>query len=353
MSLKPKGNSGHGVHKTTQSLIGLRKLLKFTPLFLNLLKVVQVKVENDMNLCLCMVIKNEGDFLNSWVPSVYDLFDEFVAVDTGSTDGTVDILKAQYGARVIELPPRNDDPFVITDARNLAISESSSEWVIVLDADESVSRSDILKLREKIKCGGQDAYFLVWRNRRNGTIFDDYKLVAFRRNSGILFEGMVHCNTQRSARHLKIEAELLSDVIIHHSLDGPKASRDCRSERLEKYIRLEPDNWRYQWFLGYAYFEKGDFENAVPLLRDTCNAMSEEFPVECLNAHFVLTDLNAQKGLHDKCFRIMKQAKMFYNQVSDDFEVRANQQMNDWIEDTRKLIDRHELEKVKSYEFAY
>jgi glycosyltransferase involved in cell wall biosynthesis len=306
-----------------------------------------------MTLCLCMVIKNEGDLLGFWMPGVRDLFDEFVVVDTGSTDKTVEILKTEYGARVIELPPNSIDPFMITHARNVAISEASTEWVLVLDADESVSRSDILKLKDEIARDDQSAYFLVWRNRRNGIIFDDYKLVAFRQASGILFEGMVHCNTQRSARRLNVKTGFLSDVVIHHSLDGSKASRDYRSKRLERYIALEPDNWRYQWFLGYAYFQDGDFEKAVPLLRDTCNAMSEEFPVESLNAHFVLTDLNARKGLHDKCFRIMKQAKMFYDQVRDDFEVRVNHQMNDWIDNTRALIDNHELEKVKSCEFGY
>jgi glycosyltransferase involved in cell wall biosynthesis len=306
-----------------------------------------------MKLSLCIVIKNEGDLLKSWLPGVGDLFDEFIAVDTGSTDATVEILDKEHGARVIEKPPSGKDHFMITEARNIAIAEASSEWILVLDADESVSRSDIMKLKEHITSAEYGAYFLVWRNRRNGTIFDDYKLVAFRKDSGINFEGMVHCNTQKSARRLGVNTNHLSDVVIHHSLDRSKASRDCRSDRLEKYVASDPENWRYQWFLGYAYFQDGDFEKAVPLLRDTCNSLSEEYPVECLNAHFVLTDLNAQKGLHDKCFRIMKQAKTFYDQVQDDFEVRVNFQMNDWIADAQKLIDNHELERVKSYEFAY
>ena len=306
-----------------------------------------------MTLALCMVIKNEGNLLAFWMPGIRDLFDEFIVVDTGSTDKTIEVLKADYGARLVELKSENNDPFMITHARNVAISEACSEWVLVLDADESISRSDILKLRKEIERGEQSAYFLVWRNRRNGTIFDDYKLVAFRRDSGMLFEGMVHCNTQRSARRLNVRTGFLTDVVIDHSLDGSKTSRECRMKRLERYIALEPENWRYQWFLGYTYFQNDDFDKAVPLLRDTCNAMSEVFPVECLNAHFVLTDLNARKGIHEKCFRIMKQAKMFYDQVCGDFEVRVNYQMKDWIDDTRTLIDNHELEKVKSYEFAY
>ncbi|GGX69979.1 hypothetical protein GCM10007385_43990 [Tateyamaria omphalii] len=306
-----------------------------------------------MKLSLCMVIKNEGALLESWMPGVIDLFDEFVAVDTGSTDATVSTLKEKFNATVVEKPPNGSDPYVITEARNIAISKATSDWVLILDADETMSRTDIVKLKKEIASSECAAHFLTWRNRRNGTIFDDYKLVAFRKDSGIAFEGMVHCNTQRSARRLLVKTGHLPNVVIQHSLDRSKASRDCRSERLERYLQQDPLNWRYQWFLGYAYFQGGDFEKAVPLLRDACNSLSEEYPVECLNAHFVLTDLNARKGIHDKCFRIMKQAQSFYDEVQDDFEVLVNHQMDDWIRDTRRLIDNHELEKVKAYEFAY
>jgi glycosyltransferase involved in cell wall biosynthesis len=304
-----------------------------------------------MTLGLCIVIKNEGRRLNDWLPQVRGLFDDFVAVDTGSTDDTIPILAA-CGARILSANVSGDDPLSITAARNQGISEVKADWILVLDADETLDEQSILNIRSALR-SNDNAFFLTWRNRLNGTVFDDYKLVLFRNNLGISFDGAVHSNTQWSVRKRGLTARLLQGVQIEHSLDEQKPSRLSRKSRLEHYVERDPSWWRYHWFLGYTYFKEGDWERAVPLLRDTCNSLSPDFPVECLNAHVVLTDLNARKGIHDKCFRIMLQAAAFFDRMKDDFEVKANVNLGPWIQTTRTLIDQHKLEEVKAYEFGY
>src|SRR5262245_40107657 len=146
-----------------------------------------------MRLGLSMVVKNESNRLAAGLTDIYGLFDEIVAVDMGSSDDTTRMLRQKFGARVIHFAPRNDDPYVITDARNLSLDENSSDWILVLDADEQLSRASVEKIRESIDTR-DSASFLVWRNSRRGLVFDDYKLALLRNRIGIKFEGLVHSN---------------------------------------------------------------------------------------------------------------------------------------------------------------
>ena len=305
-----------------------------------------------MSLGLAMVVKDESQQIRRCLAHSYPLFDEIVAVDTGSSDDTPDILSGEFGARVLRLPPDPADPHSITRARNLALAQTSADWILILDADEQLSTADVERVRSVTSRPESSAYFLKWRNTRNGYAFDDYKLALFRNGLGVKYEGLVHPNPQRSVRALKMTARMLDGVTIMHSLDKLSQHRAGRKVRLERYVREDPACWRYQWFLGYTYFKEGDFDRAVPLLRDTCNSLSLEYPVECLNAHMVLTDINARKKIHDKCYRILKQAVTFYESVRDDFEVAVNRDLGPWIYRARELTDRHELEEVRAYEFA-
>lgn len=305
-----------------------------------------------MSIGISMVVKNEMANVSRCLPSIRAFVDELVVVDTGSTDGTPEYLRDHLGAKVTVAAPPLEDPHAITEARNLSLARNPCDWILVLDADEQMAPEAIQKIQDLTQ-DERDAYFLVWRNSRDGASFDDYKFALFRRDLGLQYEGMVHCNPTQSARRLGIGASLASEVVINHSLDGSNEFRSARAKRLERHILEAPTWWRYQWFLGYTYFKASDYDRAIPLLKDTCNSLSKEFPVECLNAHIVLTDLNARKQMHDKCARIMKQASTFYDEVKNDFEVKANRQMGPWIKNAVELINQNRLEEVRSYDFAY
>lgn len=77
---------------------------------------------------------NERDWLEASVNSVADDVDEIIAVDTGSTDGSLEILRrlaeTQPKLRVFSCPAR-----CIWDFSNYALERTSFRWILKWDAD--------------------------------------------------------------------------------------------------------------------------------------------------------------------------------------------------------------------------
>ena len=94
-------------------------------------------------LSLCMIVRDEEAMLPDFLAAVDGLWDEFIAVDTGSRDGSAAIL-AGAGATVV--------PFTWCDdfaaARNASLEQASGDWILFLDADERVSPALARQIRQ-------------------------------------------------------------------------------------------------------------------------------------------------------------------------------------------------------------
>ena len=93
-------------------------------------------------LSVCLIAKNEERFLDGCLKSVGGLANQIVLVDTGSTDRTVEIARS-HGAEVHFRAWDHD----FSAARNAALLHARGDWILILDADEEVSREhhDALK----------------------------------------------------------------------------------------------------------------------------------------------------------------------------------------------------------------
>lgn len=80
--------------------------------------------------------------------SVAGLASEVVAVDSGSTDGTLDLL-ASRGARIIESAWRGH-----VATKQMALEACTQDWILHLDSDEPVEPDLAASLRSLIEGGG-------------------------------------------------------------------------------------------------------------------------------------------------------------------------------------------------------
>jgi glycosyltransferase involved in cell wall biosynthesis len=106
-------------------------------------------------LSLCMIARDEADFLAGCLESALPWVDEVVLLDTGSLDHTVQIAES-LGARVLHYVWQGD----FASARNAALAAATGDFVLVLDADERLAPQAGLVLRRAIEDPAMDAAFL-------------------------------------------------------------------------------------------------------------------------------------------------------------------------------------------------
>jgi glycosyltransferase involved in cell wall biosynthesis len=86
-------------------------------------------------LTVLIPCKNERKNIRRCIQSVQDIADEILVADSGSTDGTLDIVRRIDGCRVIEREYVNS-----ADFKNWAIPQAKFQWVLVVDADERITQ---------------------------------------------------------------------------------------------------------------------------------------------------------------------------------------------------------------------
>lgn len=96
-----------------------------------------------MTISLCMIVKNEEEVLENCLESIVGIVDEIIIVDTGSTDGTIDIAK-KYTDSLYHFEWIDD----FSAARNYAFSLATKEYILWLDADDVLLVEDYEKLKE-------------------------------------------------------------------------------------------------------------------------------------------------------------------------------------------------------------
>src|SRR5580698_3849853 len=95
-----------------------------------------------MNVSLCMIVRHEEADLQACLDTAADLVNEIIVVDTGSTDGTMDIARRNR-ARVFAFPWCDN----FAAARNESIRRATGDWIFWLDADDRIEDASGPKLK--------------------------------------------------------------------------------------------------------------------------------------------------------------------------------------------------------------
>lgn len=112
-------------------------------------------------LTVLIPCKNEQRNIKLCIDSVRAVADEIVVADSGSTDGTLDIVRSLGGCRLIHRDYVNS-----ADFKNWAIPQAGNSWVLIVDADERLTPALAAEIRRTLDSpsDGIDGY---WIDRRN------------------------------------------------------------------------------------------------------------------------------------------------------------------------------------------
>jgi glycosyltransferase involved in cell wall biosynthesis len=94
-------------------------------------------------LTVLIPCKDERLHIRSCIESVRAIADEILVADSGSKDGTLEIVRELGRCRIIEREYINS-----ADFKNWAIPQASHEWILVVDADERVTPELAREIRE-------------------------------------------------------------------------------------------------------------------------------------------------------------------------------------------------------------
>jgi glycosyltransferase involved in cell wall biosynthesis len=211
------------------------------------------------SIALCVIAKNEEEFLAGCLESARAFVDEIVVLDTGSTDRTREIAR-EHGARVEEFEWCND----FGAARNAAIDQATADWILMLDADECL-RPEAGPLLGYIAAGLPDnlcGYVVEIENQnrqlgRQGAITHQVARF-FPRRPTLRFVGRIHEELtyipEPSATAFGSVAELR---VIHYGYDPEIYSARDKHERnirlLEAELEHDPENARVLYYIAQQY----------------------------------------------------------------------------------------------------
>jgi len=137
-------------------------------------------------LSVIVPVRNERLNIADCIASFHSLADEIIIADSGSTDDTLEIASRFDKVRIISREYRTSGDF-----KNWAIPQASHEWVLIVDADERVSRPLADEIRLELSRGTTNDGFWIRRDNHFlghrlhfGDACTDRVLRLFRRDRG-------------------------------------------------------------------------------------------------------------------------------------------------------------------------
>lgn len=220
-----------------------------------------------------MITKNEASCLHRCLSSVKDLVDEIIILDTGSTDETKAIA-VQFTDKIFDVVWQDD----FSAARNDALQHATGDWILVLDADETLAVEDHARIRETIQQEGIVAYCMLTRNyTADSTVagwvpdhpsgwFPSLKIRLFRNHLGIHFVGSIHEMVEST-----IQGKIADvDVPVHHYGIMTPSKQQYYVTLLQKKAEEQGDAKSF-FELGVQHKELGQLKEAEVALRRSLN----------------------------------------------------------------------------------
>lgn len=215
-----------------------------------------------IKICLNMIVKDEAHVIEETLENVRKYISFWVISDTGSTDGTQDIIKNFFKKYDIpgELVQHKWEDFGTNRSYALEAAykhRKRFDYVWVMDADDLVV-GELPIPKDKIS----DAYSLTY-----GKGFTYQRTQMFRSTEKWKYVGVLHEYPKCITKHKPEIAPLPGNYYIDsrrlgaRNKDANKYIKDAAV--LEKGLQKEPNNVRYMFYLAQSYMDAQIYDKAI------------------------------------------------------------------------------------------
>lgn len=203
---------------------------------------------------------------------------EIVVVDDGSEDKTLEILNKLKSENANLKVFKHKSAGFVEPARNFAISQTSNEWILILDADEQIPPSLRDKLREIVSEKKEIGYVRLPRKNlifgypmQASSWWPDYNIRFFRKGK-VTWIDKIHRPPKTQGEGIDLAADEKWAIVHNHYSTIAQFL-----ERMTRYTKVQADElieqgYKFDWkdlitkplgeFLGRFFANRG-FEDGV------------------------------------------------------------------------------------------
>lgn len=248
-----------------------------------------MKKESAVTLGLSMIVKDEAKVIKRCLDSVRPFISHWVIVDTGSTDGTQDLIREYMNGIPGTLYERPWKDFAHNRSEALSLARAHADFSLIIDAD------DVFEVPGDFVMPGLDVHSCTVNIVDGSIVYPRRQLVNNKYNW--IYRGVLHeflwCLDAQTESHLPV------NIIRNH--DGARRkdpscfNRDV--EVLSSALRSEPDQFlreRYTFYLAQSHRDAGDKQEAIKfyLQRAEMGGWKEEVYYSLFQAGLLKEQLN-------------------------------------------------------------
>ncbi|HEY8424067.1 MAG TPA: glycosyltransferase [Clostridia bacterium] len=233
------------------------------------------KVKNKYKIVVYAIAKNEEQFVDRWMDSMSEA-DEVIVLDTGSTDNTVQKLKAR-GAKVYQ---EIISPWRFDAARNRSLNlvPQDADICVCTDLDEVFNKGwrDILERawQPGVK---QARYIYNWSLDNQGNPLVWFYYFKIHTRNDFVWKNPVHEYLKFVGSDYKVI--WIDDIVLNHYPD-PNKSRSSYLPLLELSVQENPEDDRSWYYLGREYMYCGEWDKSIQTLQHYLKIDGNKFPQE-------------------------------------------------------------------------
>jgi len=212
------------------------------------------------SICLNMIVKNEAPVIRRCLDSVRPLISTWCILDTGSTDGTQELIREHFRDLPGQLHQSDWKGFGASRSEAIQLARPQADYLFFIDADAELILPAGYRLPELTEPCYEFAHRLA------DTTFFRRDLVSTRldwRYVGVLHE-YIDCG-------LPCPPNPIRGPLVQERPEGARSRDPLKYQKdvltLERALRDEPQNERYQFYLAQSQKDAGQLERAVASYR--------------------------------------------------------------------------------------
>ena len=207
-------------------------------------------------ICLNMIVKDEATVIERCLASVKPYIDYWVIVDTGSTDGTQQIIKEYMKDTPGELHERPWVNFEHNRNEALDLAKEKGDYLLYIDADENLESSPSFSLPLLTS----DQYFIILHHGE--TTYP--RTLLINTTLSWRWKGVLHEHILCPENHSQ---SLIQGIINQSHCDGHRRKDPLRYHKdlkvLQAAFKKEPTNSRYLFYIASCHMSIGNSREAL------------------------------------------------------------------------------------------